>query len=992
MRRRVADRRDATQRSRATSSAASKATASAVGVVGVVSAIVVGRGRPIGPRPYRRRRRRPGPTPARRARDRRVPPAPTSTCSRMRSSSTRAWRSAASAARASVLRGTEVIALPRRCGLGFGHRARSASSDSSRASSAAVRPLRPPGPARSPRWTSRPRPRAAAARRAVARSRSARRRRSSSSRRRPRPRPAPLRRHVACGRRRRGRRRLCRDASGGRRHAPPTPRWPSRWSGVVGRPPAAICRPRRRAAEGFQGRSAAAPRRTIGLRFVPGGLTRGGLELAPRGAFAVPRRGADPPSPRPRRPSPCAAPPGDERPSGSTRRSPRPRRGPHRRGPPAPRSSRSDSAARSSVPAWPAEADDDRFARRRTVPDHRDPAGGQIGLKGDQAGKIGEPHRARQDPVTPCPRIALDCIAEPPATQLRDTVQEACRPVRRGTARRPAPALVASTAAIPRSPARSVSASGGTRYAPTASPSAASTAARNSGSIRSPSSRRRPPALRARRARPRDSSSARRAARASSCPRTPAARAAACAARSPADRSAATAASRAATTAVAGRPPTAPPWRPRRGPGGRPRDVPRLDDPRRCGLRLPSRSRAAPDAASSRRRRPVSSSACRVASARCAARAASPRASRVDRIAASSSSASASARSASPSGGFEAVVAFREGHGEQAPLALEIRSGRGVLGRRAARPRGRAPRVRSRGGRRGFGRGSAAPARRRGARGGAVPRRRGPPADFEVPPPRVRARPACQGFAPSRSSPMPGEPPHRSFAMRLRASGHGPSAPRPAASSSPADSRVACCSACAARRRACGRSSPRMSSTLARLTSASTSCSSARRRRRSWRLTPATSSKRGRRSSGPKRQGLVDHALADEQERVVGQVGRIEQVDEILEPDPLAVEQVVVLAGAVEPPAQLQDPDSPPAARLSELSSTRRHIGHAERRPPIRAGEDHVLRLARPERATLLAEGPAERIGEVALARAIRSDDGADARIRIRRPSVRRTT
>ena len=36
---------------------------------------------------------------------------------------------------------------------------------------------------------------------------------------------------------------------------------------------------------------------------------------------------------------------------------------------------------------------------------------------------------------------------------------------------------------------------------------------------------------------------------------------------------------------------------------------------------------------------------------------------------------------------------------------------------------------------------------------------------------------------------------------------------------------------------------------------------------------------------GPQRERLVDHALADEQERVVGEVRRVEQVDEVAQPD-----------------------------------------------------------------------------------------------------------
>jgi hypothetical protein len=53
------------------------------------------------------------------------------------------------------------------------------------------------------------------------------------------------------------------------------------------------------------------------------------------------------------------------------------------------------------------------------------------------------------------------------------------------------------------------------------------------------------------------------------------------------------------------------------------------------------------------------------------------------------------------------------------------------------------------------------------------------------------------------------------------------------------------------------------------------------------------------------RQRLVDHALADEQKRVVGQVALVEQVDQVAQPDALAVEHVLVLARAEQPPAEL---------------------------------------------------------------------------------------
>src|SRR4029079_18923783 len=57
-----------------------------------------------------------------------------------------------------------------------------------------------------------------------------------------------------------------------------------------------------------------------------------------------------------------------------------------------------------------------------------------------------------------------------------------------------------------------------------------------------------------------------------------------------------------------------------------------------------------------------------------------------------------------------------------------------------------------------------------------------------------------------------------------------------------------------------------------------------------------------------------------------------------------------------------------------------RHVRHPERRALLGAREDHVLRLAAAEGAALLPERPPEGIREIALARAVRADDGADPR------------
>ena len=127
----------------------------------------------------------------------------------------------------------------------------------------------------------------------------------------------------------------------------------------------------------------------------------------------------------------------------------------------------------------------------------------------------------------------------------------------------------------------------------------------------------------------------------------------------------------------------------------------------------------------------------------------------------------------------------------------------------------------------------------------------------------------------------------------------------------------------------------------------------------------------------PQGQRLVDHPLADEQECVVGEVSRVEQLDEVAQSNPLLVEQVVVLAGSVEAAAELEDAvvDRQQPIRVVEDEG---HVGHAERRSLVGAGEDHVLGLAAPKRPTLFPERPAEGVGQVALAGAVGSDDRAD--------------
>ncbi len=82
---------------------------------------------------------------------------------------------------------------------------------------------------------------------------------------------------------------------------------------------------------------------------------------------------------------------------------------------------------------------------------------------------------------------------------------------------------------------------------------------------------------------------------------------------------------------------------------------------------------------------------------------------------------------------------------------------------------------------------------------------------------------------------------------------------------------------------------------------------------------------------GPEREGLVDHALPDEQEGVLREVTRIQEVDEVLEADALAVQQVVVLAGPVQPPPEFHDPV---VDRQQRVASCRGSAGRRPCQPP----------------------------------------------------------
>ncbi len=130
---------------------------------------------------------------------------------------------------------------------------------------------------------------------------------------------------------------------------------------------------------------------------------------------------------------------------------------------------------------------------------------------------------------------------------------------------------------------------------------------------------------------------------------------------------------------------------------------------------------------------------------------------------------------------------------------------------------------------------------------------------------------------------------------------------------------------------------------------------------------------------GPQREGLVDHALADEEEGVVGDVGVVEQLDQVAQADALTVEQVLVLTRAEQPAGELDllEVDREQAVLVVDDQAD---VGHAHRAAVGRAREDEVLGAPAAQGPSLLPERPAQGVGEVGLAAAVGPDHGRDAR------------
>src|SRR2546430_2149616 len=126
------------------------------------------------------------------------------------------------------------------------------------------------------------------------------------------------------------------------------------------------------------------------------------------------------------------------------------------------------------------------------------------------------------------------------------------------------------------------------------------------------------------------------------------------------------------------------------------------------------------------------------------------------------------------------------------------------------------------------------------------------------------------------------------------------------------------------------------------------------------------------------REYLVDQTLADDDERVVGQVGAREEILKIAQANARTVHKVFGFAVAEETPADLDlgEVDGKSSRRVVELQQ---RFGVTQRFSRFASAEDQLLVLLRAQYArVVLTEGPAHRIGHVTFPAAVSANDCGD--------------
>ena len=132
----------------------------------------------------------------------------------------------------------------------------------------------------------------------------------------------------------------------------------------------------------------------------------------------------------------------------------------------------------------------------------------------------------------------------------------------------------------------------------------------------------------------------------------------------------------------------------------------------------------------------------------------------------------------------------------------------------------------------------------------------------------------------------------------------------------------------------------------------------------------------------PRREDRLDLALADDRVHALAEAEVGEQLDEVEPAHRRAVDEVLALAAAVEPARDRRARSSRRAASPSCVVEEELDLAEVGGPAARRAGEEDVVgllgaQLVRAERAGR----PADRVGDVRLAGAVRADDHADARL-----------
>ncbi len=130
---------------------------------------------------------------------------------------------------------------------------------------------------------------------------------------------------------------------------------------------------------------------------------------------------------------------------------------------------------------------------------------------------------------------------------------------------------------------------------------------------------------------------------------------------------------------------------------------------------------------------------------------------------------------------------------------------------------------------------------------------------------------------------------------------------------------------------------------------------------------------------GAEREGGVHQPLTDDGVGPLGEAAFGQQLRQVPQTDAAAVEEVFALAGAVGAAADghLGEVDGEPAVAVIQRQQ---HLCHPRPRPSSAAGEDHIRRGLAPQHPqALLPKRPADGIGDVGLAGAVRPHDGGDA-------------